>query len=225
VFPKLLANTALLEGQHALDTYTRLGNLAQVVKLVGIPRLDGAIGFHGDGPIPDRVTVGFCLKTFYTPQQVDGVLAAIRASNRVNRIVVRPHPGSPKRFWESILEKYPGDVSDSRQEDAVTFLRSIDVLVSGESTIVLEAALMKMPSIHFDDGSFFFPFDMYGLVGHGVAYQSVNNPGVLTAVIDSLDKQRVKACFLNGEYYCSTINTRAENRSVEILLQFYHEID
>lgn len=225
VFPKLLVHSAFLEGQQALDTYSQIGCYARNVQLVGIPRLDGLIGFHGDDPIPRKLIVGLCLKTFYTQEQVTQLVSALRRSPRISRILIRPHPGSPDDFIKDLEAVFPGDVSNGRTETAVEFLQRVNALVSGESTIVLEAALMKMPSIHFDDGSFFFPYDLYGFVKHDVAYCSVKHADDLTGIMETLKKERVLENFEHARYYCSTVGTPREGKSTGILVELYHQFD
>lgn len=224
VFPKLLANWALLEGQHAADTYSRIGSYARQTRLVGIPRLDGRIGFHGDAKLSGELTVGLCLKTFYSDAQIRDLFDALKKSPKVVRIILRPHPGSPAEYMDRLRTLLKEDISDGRTEEAIRFLERVDVLVSGESTIILEAALMKIPAIHFDDGSFFFPFDFYGLVKNEVAYCTVSQPGKLTEIVSNLSAERVAQNFSNTKYYCSTIGTDREGKSLEILAGLFQQI-
>jgi hypothetical protein len=220
VFPKLLVDIALLEGEHSVNTYARIGSYTRQMKLVGIPRMDGFIGFKKTIP-STGLTVGICLKAYYSVELIRDLIEKVRRSPSVKAVVLRPHPGAAQAFWD-FAASFQLPVSDSRKEAPLQFLSSIDLLVSGESTILLEASLMRIPTLYFDDKV--FPFDLYGYVRHGVVTTSIEDFETIAQVIDSVMRADVTRTFANCRYYCSTVNTEDENRSADILLKFYNTI-
>jgi hypothetical protein len=218
VFPKSVVDVALLEGQHALDTYARLGSYVRRTVLVGIPRMDGYIGFK-KAVVSSGMTVGICLKAYYSVELIRELIEMTLKSSRVSRVLIRPHPGAAKAFWD-FAASFGLPVSDSRKETPLEFLSSIDLLISGESTILLEGALMKLPTLYFDDKV--FPFDLYGYVKHGVVTASLEDFHEIPEVIDRLEQADTLGSFARCKYYCDTVNTDRENRSSEILVDLYN---
>lgn len=220
VFPKLLADVALLEGLHSMETYNKIGVMSKKVSLVGIPRLDGVLGYKR-APIASKVVVGICSKAFYTENQIQQLIENASKATRTSKIIVRPHPGSPESHFLDIKKLNGVDISDPRSVDSIAFLKCVDVVISAESTILLEATLMRIPAIHFDDESFFFPYDLYGYVRNNVAYRAIKNANEIPDLLDHLDWQKVNECFMNCRYYCATIGTPLENKSTELIVNYY----
>lgn len=217
VFPKLLVDVALLEGRHALDIYDKIGNYSRAVKLVGIPRLDGFIGSRNTWKKTGLI-VGVCLKAYYPSALIEELLKGIKQSPGVAKIVLRPHPGSSVNFWNQV-EMLRLSVSDSRTENSVTFLGTVDIVISGESTILLEAALGKIPTIYFDDKM--VPFDMCGYSKNGIITSVIGSFDEIPGAIERITESEINRCFGHCKYYCDTLGTTSENKSVESLVNFY----
>lgn len=222
VFPKLLADVALLEGSHAFDTYRSIGLLSKRVELVGIPRMDGHIGYHRR-PLPSALRVGICTKLFYGQSLMRSLIEAVRKSGRTEKIVLRPHPGSTTSYLKELSLAYDLTISDSRKEDAATFLQSVDALISAESTILLEAALMRVGAIHFDDGSFFFPYDLYGYVRNEIVCDAVRTVAELGTAIDNLSDEKIEKSFGRCKYYDASIGSNRENDSTDLLVTYLRQ--
>lgn len=213
-FPKLLPDFSLLEGQQAVDVYDEIGSLSRKIYLVGIPRLDGIIGFKKSLKATN-ITVGFCLKPYYSEQLIKEYIEALSSSQNVAKIILRPHPGNGESFYQK-LKNYPVEISNAREERPHEFIKKLDVMISGESSIILESALMKVKTIYIDDQ--IAQYDLYGFVKNGVA-TPVNSMVELRTEIENIDFQKVEAQFNNCKYYCSTVNTSEENKSKELILK------
>jgi hypothetical protein len=215
VFPKLLSNVALLEGKHSLDTYEIIGNYAHRVKMVGIPRVDGFIGYKKNFPLT-QWRVGICLKAYYSEQLIRELIQIVQQSPQVATVTLRPHPGAAQWFWDFVSE-FAIPVSDSRKENPLVFLSHVDVLISGESTILLEAALMKIPTVYFDDQV--FPFDLYGYVKNGIVTCAVKQLTEIPKALENING--ADKSFFRTKYYCDTVGTEYENKSSEMIVDFY----
>lgn len=224
VFPKIVTDVALLEGQHSRDVYDSIGNYARENLLVGIPRLDGFIGYKTPSSFPSQIKVGLCLKPFFPTQLISSLISALRSSAHVGSIVLRPHPGSSASYQDYLRKEFGLPFSNARIENSTQFLQSVDVIVSCESTIILESALMRIPAIYFDDGSFFYPFDLYGFVKNGVAAGVAKAPEDLPQIINQLSTDIIVNNFVNCKYYCSTVNSDDENKSSDLLLNYYEKL-
>lgn len=218
VFPKLLPDVALLEGQQAVDTYRKIGSLAKVQQLVGIARMDGLLAYKKRCET-EHISVGICLKPYYSEGLLNELIAVVKKSKSVSRVVLRPHPGNSEKFYK-FLESFDVEISNARQERPHEFIKKIDVMISGESSILLEAALMKVKTIYIDDGV--AQFDLYGFVKHGIttpvaAIQDIERE------INSLSYEAVEQHYQKCQYYCSTVNTANENKSKELILNYLLE--
>lgn len=213
-FPKLLPEICLLEGQQASDVYHEIGNLSKKIHFVGIPRLDGILNYKKTLNTTD-ITVGFCLKPYYSEDLIQQYVETIRSLKNVKKIILRPHPGDGVKFYDK-LKKHQIEISNARNERPHEFIKKLDVMISGESSIILESALMKVKTIYMDDEV--AQYDLYGFVKNGIA-TPVASFDDLSRELLHVDFQKVEEQFNNCKYYCSTVNTADENRSKELILK------
>lgn len=214
-FPKLLPDVALLEGQQALDIYAKIGNLSKKVDLVGIARLDGFLGFNKNN-ITEELIVGFCLKPFYSKEITNSIIQTVLSIKKVKKIILRPHPGDDINFYNHFLTSDYIEISNSKIERPHDYLKKVDVIISGESSIVLEAVLMKIKTYYIDDKV--ACFDLYGYIKNGIT-TFVENVELLTQHIEQLEESEIEQQYNNAKYYCSTVNTEYENHSKELILR------
>lgn len=214
-FPKLLPDVSLLEGQQAIDTYNQIGNLSKEIKLVGIARLDGILAYKKESKTKD-VIVGFCLKPYYSIELIKEIIESIKKSGNVTAIILRPHPGNSAAFYKS-LEQFDVAVSNAKKERPHEFIKQIDVMISGESSIILEASLMKTKTIYIDDK--IAQLDLYGFIKNGIT-TFAQSPTEITRILDTMDVSGIEKQYSNCSYYCSTVNTGFENRSRELILNY-----
>lgn len=214
VFPKLLPDVALLEGQQAVDTYRKIGSLSKEQQLVGIARMDGLLGYKKRCET-EHISVGICLKPYYSEALLNELIAVVKKSKAVSRVILRPHPGNSEKFYK-FLESFDVEISNARQERPHEFIKNIDVMISGESSIILEAALMKVKTIYIDDGV--AQFDLYGFIKNGITTFAQNTEKI-TQMLNEIDSLQIENQYANCKYYCSTVNTSFENKSRELILK------
>lgn len=214
-FPKLLPDVALLEGNQAVDTYKIIGNLSRKQELVGIARMDGLLGYKNEICKTDRV-VGLCLKPYYSEALIRELILNIRRSEAVSKIILRPHPGNNADFY-AFLKGFNIEISNAKLERPHEFIKQLDVMISGESSIILEAALMKVKTLYIDDKV--AQFDLYGFVKNGVT-EALPSVIDLAKVLSQPDLGHdTDKYYQNCRYYCSTVNTDYQNRSKELILK------
>lgn len=219
-FPKLLPDVSLLEGQQAIDIYKKIGNYSKVIKLVGIARLDGLLAYKSNLKT-QNITVGFCLKPYYSIELIKEIIVSIQNSNVVSKIILRPHPGNSEEFYIS-LKQFNIDISNAKKERSHEFIKRIDVMVSGESSIILEASLMKIKTLYIDDKM--AQLDLYGFVKNGIT-TFVKNSSEITQALDTISYAEIDEKYQNCKYYCSTVNTDYENKSKELILKYLFDND
>lgn len=212
-FPKLLPDVALLEGQQAIDIYNQIGNYAKEIKLVGIARLDGILAYKKEFKTKE-IFVGFCLKPYYSVDLIKEIIEAIRKANNVSKIILRPHPGNSVEFYQS-LQQFNVAISNAKKERPHEFIKQIDVMISGESSIILEAALMKTKTIYIDDK--IAQLDLYGFIKNGIT-TFAPDAAAITQMLNEMDASQIESQYTHCGYYCSTVNTTFENKSRELIL-------
>jgi hypothetical protein len=88
-------------------------------------------------------------------------------------------------------------------------------MISGESSIILEASLMKTKTIYIDDK--IAQLDMYGFIKNGIT-TFAHHSGEITQMLNEMDASQIESQYANCSYYCSTVNTDFENKSRELIL-------
>lgn len=216
-FPKLLPDFALLEGQQAVDVYNGIGNLSKNIRLVGIPRLDGVLNYKKTLNT-ENITVGFCLKPYYSEDLISKYINQIKSVKTIGKVILRPHPGNGPAFYKR-LEAFDVEISNAKIERPQEFLKKLDVLISGESSIILESALMKLKTIYIDDNV--AQYDLYGFVKNKIAipvsFEDLQNE------IQQIDFNIVEENYNHCSYYCSTINSKFENKSKELIIKILQD--
>jgi len=125
-------------------------------------------------------------------------------------VSLRWHPRQDEKSVDEIKKKYEENssvyLSDSLSEHVSGFLRNCDVLVCGNSSIHLEAALMGLYTVYYQlsgDGL----FDYYGYVKEGVSV-SVNSISELIDLIKHKSKREKNMRDKAIKFYSETYNTK-----------------
>lgn len=176
LFPALRVNYAFLDGQFALDTYRGCEcNQPLNNRNVPIPKvyLTGQKKHLTRLKSSERNAIGLALNALDdTHEAVNLVKHLAEAMQRV--VVVRLHPGLPIRtirYYTAALEKHHQvRISSPTIEPVSAFMESISLLVSGNSSIHLEAALAGVVPVYYELTQSEIP-DYYGYVKHGLAVQ------------------------------------------------------
>ena len=141
-FPSLQFSYSFLDGMDSYIKYSSKGNMDGEVFLSGSPRFD-VISDYKSNKL-SNYTLGIALNEFDDEIIVKNVcLFLIKKGYKY--IIVRPHPS-----MEIDIKWYLNHgikLSDSKKELSFAFLSNISLMISGESGIHLDAALMNVKSI------------------------------------------------------------------------------
>ena len=207
-FPPLSFDYALLDGRDALDKYAAAGPTRTLVYLVGMPKFDE----HALDPNTSKQVgcVGVCLNRHDPVDRVREACQAVSGSLPGVLLRMRPHPGDTRRAqWSALARELGAELSPSSREGPFDFLRTVDVVVAGESSILLEAAMINVVPVYYD-----FPKegkDWYGFAANG-----------LTTKLDRAEDLAEHLAELRGakpdvrrraRRYCTTLGTPFEGRS------------
>lgn len=227
-FHSLDFDYSFLDGEHAMSIYRKcdarrspgstiisrrqcflVGNLRKML----VPKM----------PISRVQRYGLAVKGTDTIASVKIMICRLSAHAPV---VVRPHPNLNASTYLRVvneLEVANVELSDPRVEGPAAFLRKITTLVSGNSTLLLEAASAGRYPVYLGALSAGV-HDYYGYVSRGVADYHRDVEDLLISQT-SIDESSLFRADEDGiRYYWSSFNTPFENLEARIIGDFLTQI-
>ena len=168
-FPPLEFSHAFLEGNDALSKYQKCGEVKSEVHLIGMPKFDNfANKLNNKNKIS---TLGVAFNFIDRIDEVYNFLLKLKRENPRLKLIVRPHPGDTRNM--ELFQEF--NISDSKKESAFEFLTTIDCLISGDSSIHLEAVLLNVYPMHYNFSKT-MRFDFYGYIKNNLVeyYSNIN---------------------------------------------------
>ncbi|MFH4963797.1 hypothetical protein V8G69_02230 [Gaetbulibacter sp. M235] len=205
-FPPLAFNFSLLEGKDAHDKYLNCGGTTSKIYLVGMSKFDS---FKDQINTNKKVkSLGIAYNHMDNVVRISKFIKKIKKKHPELLIITRPHPSDIRKIElpENVL------LSDSKYEDAFSFLCNIDALITGDSSLHLEATLLNVYSMYFEFTKTNL-FDYYGFIKNGLVdyYKTLN----------SIDIELNKLKFFKPDvrnkavYYNASIGSSFEGKSTE----------
>lgn len=208
-FPPLSFDLTLLEGKDSLNKYMECGEINSKVKLVGMPKFDGYVN-HKIKSHEKIVTIGIATNLLDDIECITQLIQTINNRLSYAIILLRSHPQDNRKIKnKNLIFNY----SNARKEDAFDYLTRIDVLISGDSSIHLEAALLHKPSILYGFNEKHHIADYYEYAKNGLV-QSAHNEDELIRKIENND---FNFNFNKLGYYNAVVGTKWEGKSKELI--------
>jgi hypothetical protein len=175
LFPPLNFTASFLYGSHSKLIYESKPLSRGEVYLVGNHKFD---------PFKEEIMqkehtnqikkIGIAYNELDDIEKVSTLIKFLVRECPLDEIVVRPHPRDNRlinnnnfEFSQTVNIKF----SNSVIENSIEFLLDIDLLVAGNSSILLEAALTNVLPIYFSFGKYASHLnDYYGFVSTGIAH-------------------------------------------------------
>lgn len=102
---------------------------------------------------PSKFSVLFAVQTNLSLDYVQAVVAALLAIPGVH-VMLRPHPSDRRDLCERLTREYESEhMTLHSAGDSVTLLQACDALVTRNSTVILEAAVLGKPVISVEFGA------------------------------------------------------------------------
>ncbi|WP_242918144.1 hypothetical protein [Pontibacter liquoris] len=219
IFPPLLFDLSLLEGQDSLDKYKACGPVAGLVEFIGMPKADAFVPYRNQHRTIRTIGIGGNLMDLM-PETEQLVRTLAEGFPQVS-LILRPHPRD-KRDFTFLLTLFPNiSLSSAAQEHTFDYLRKLDVQISGNSGIHLEAVLLNVWSIFYNFNPHEKLHDYYGFVQHGLI-DTVQDPDSLALLLEQHLSQKPEV-YLRAQYYNATVGTAYDGRSGELALRFIKE--
>jgi hypothetical protein len=224
-FPPLIHNYVFLYGKDSLNKYNQIGKSSSKVFLVGNPKFDKFLKLASHKS-QNQIQIGIAVNFIDDYSMVEELVNFLQANFPENKLILRPHPGDIRfKDFKALCRLKEIQFSNSLEEDSFNFLSNIYILIAGESSIHLEAALLNVSSIY---ASFFADykliFDDYGFCKNGlinhVSEDFINLKSNIEEILDSKISQKE-----NVNYYLANINTPFETHAGELIAQTIENIN
>ena len=146
--PPLAFDYALLDGRDSLGKFEEAGPAGTKVFLIGKPRSDANHQEINNSGKVERI--GICTNFVDPLPRVEELCGRLRQDFGMMEFTIRPHPRDQRGVWGDIAHRYSMTLSDPRVESPFEFLKSMDAIIAGDSSIHVEAALMNTYPLFFD---------------------------------------------------------------------------
>jgi hypothetical protein len=157
----LTADRLAATSQHLVQMLVRHGVPPERCRVTGQPRYDGVARFGPEdqraarvalGLDPSKFSVLFAVQGTHPPDYVRTIVSALLGVPGIH-VMLRPHPSDRRGLYERVIREQQSErVTLHRAGDSLTLVRACDALVTQQSTVVLEAALLEKPVIVADLG-------------------------------------------------------------------------
>ena len=126
--------------------------------------------------LASQIRVGVFLCKDVNEHRLKVLVANLLANDRVSRVIIRPHP---KNLWTQmdswIASHDEGRLFKSGEGKAVEDVKGLDVVLGGNSSVLIEAVTAGVPAAYVDQVDHASP-DLHGLVAAGLIYRSEVDP-------------------------------------------------
>ncbi len=211
-FPPMRFRYACLEGRDTLDKYREIDPASSTdFRLIGMPKFDGYFAHINRKP---RVRVlGIPYGHTDSVEDILTLTRRIAAATQNLTIRLRPHPADKRPLdlsavaaGSNLLER-----SDPTREPAFDFLRSVDMIVSGNSSIHLEAVLLNVMSVYYSRNA---EHDVYHYVANGL----VDEAATVEELIDYIrrNQEQKEDNRHRAKYYYAPLSTEWDGRAGEL---------
>ncbi|MBF9253781.1 hypothetical protein I2I11_10790 [Pontibacter sp. 172403-2] len=219
IFPPLSFDLSLLEGQDTLDKYKLCGPITGKVELVGMPKADAFVPFRNHNS--SIQTIGLGCNLMDDLAAIEQLLRELASSFPDLYFILRPHPRDKRDF--TFLQNISSRISFSTGVDEPVFeyLKRLDVQISGNSGIHLEAVLLNVWSIYYNFNPQEKLHDYYGFVEQGLVDAAPDAASLVMRLRQHL--QHKPDVFLLAKYYNATVGTAFDGKSGELALKLIND--
>ena len=216
-FPKLISSYSFLDGKESLEKYLFAGQPEGEVYLSGGVRFDPIFQKYKLKNTEKINIIGIAINMLDDFEKVKNLCNKLLKHNY--HLVLRPHPryGLIDMAW---LSENGITYSDPKDESSFDFISKIDMMVSNESSIHLDAAMMRCPTVVYNFSS--NPvLDYYSYIKKGLTtlamddqqlFKLISHPKDLLPQIETL------------QYYNASTGTAFESAIGQAIADFIHHL-
>lgn len=208
-FPALEFDLALLEGEDAYRKYKSIGPVKGKVEFIGMPKFDK---FAKKLKTSEEIKkIAICYNTLDELEDVKELYFSLRDYFPSIELILRAHPSDRRNLdIDNVI------ASDAEKELSLEFFQRVDVSISSNSSIHLEAVLLNVPSIYYQFTDWGF-FDYYGFVENELVEYADSIESVVK-IIDELMKNPTDVQH-KAKYYNEVIDTEYYGKSTDLAIE------
>lgn len=212
-FPPLRNSHALLYGEYSKKIYQQIALTNTKIILVGMHQFDDKMEMIKNKKC--TYNIGIAYNGLDDINNVFDLYDQLVSSFPDYIFVLRPHPADKRKLLKECT------ISRASIETATEFLSQIDVLITNNSSIILEAAVMNVWPLQFDFGiNKDDHYDYYGFINSGLSLEMKSFDDVPLA-IKNIYKKRIFDVRKRAKIYNASIDSpyefRVEDKIVEII--------
>lgn len=211
-FPPLGFSYSLLDGEDSFRKYdTKEGNSGQIY-------LTGGIRFDVIKDFPkkklEKLTVGVAINLVDNEKKVKEVCEGIKKHlGERGTVVLRPHPQMDIEYWGRWCEENGMGFSNAKEEPSFGFISRISVLLANQSSIHLDAAMCRTPSVVYGMSESELE-DNYAFVENGMVPR-VDNEESLFKLLDGINSYKYDDNVV--KYYSCSYKSKYEQHVSEMM--------
>lgn len=212
-FPPLKYDFAFLDGKDSLIKYINNGTKNVNIFLTGFPKLDYSLQILNNRN--SIFSIGVCLGKNDEIDDIEVFINELNSSCSNLTIKLRPHPADTRMSkLQMIANKHGLFFSNSTIESSIDFLKDVDLVISGDSNILLEAAIINVVPIKYNITK--YPFsDLYGFIKNGLV-EEIKSKDTLFKKLSSNIKEK-EDVRVRAKFYNETINTIYDGKSTQLV--------
>lgn len=216
-FPKLISSYSFLDGQESLEKYLYAGQPEGEVFLSGGVRFDPIFQQYTTKHTEKVETIGIAINMLDDFGAVKSLCEGLLTHGY--RLILRPHPRYGALDTDWLSSKGIG-FSDPKAETSFDFIHKIDLMVSNESSIHLDAAMMRCPTVVFNFST--HPvLDYYSYIKKGLTTLAEDEQQLFTML--EHPKELLPSIEIL-QYYNASIGTPSESSVGQTIANFIHQL-
>jgi hypothetical protein len=211
-FPPLDFDYAFLEGEDSLEKYKKSGKINSKIFLTGMSKFDAYAKIVNQN---NKLKVlGIAYNAMDSKLEVENLFNFLTNCFPKLQIIIRPHPSDKRKI--SLKNTL---ISEPKIETSFEFLSKIDVIISGNSSIHLEAVLLNVFSIQYDFGDN-KKLDYYEFIKNKLVFYCEN----LKDIKKQVELLMYQKPFVqnNAKYYNAAIGSDFYGNSSEKIVKIIH---
>lgn len=216
-FPKLISSYSFLDGKESLEKYLFAGQPEGEVYLSGGVRFDPIFQKYRPKVTEKVNTIGIAINMLDDFEKVKKLCVMLLHNGY--KLSLRPHPRYQGINTEWLAENEIS-YSDPKTETSFDFISKIDLMISNESSIHLDAAMMRCPSIvyNFSDNPV---LDYYSYIKSGLTTLADSE----SQLMEMLDHpQSLLPALETLRFYNALTGTPLEGALGKTIADFIHHI-
>lgn len=203
-FPPLIFDLSLLEGEDAELKYKSISDTTSKIILVGMPKFDR---YSNEINSSNAVkSIGLCYNLNDSITDVIDIANKIKIDFPKIKIGLRGHPNDHRLTYCDDFS-----ISQSREENSFAFLSTVDMIITGDSSIHVEAIMMNVVSSYHNFSRNIKMNDYYDFVRHGLI-DKLTSYSEIKLKIQEETKLKSNVQY-KAKYYNEAINSTFYGRS------------